>query len=70
MLEANPYLVMAPTDEAFAELPKDRLEELMADPEALRNVLRNHIIEGYVPRGSLAKSPGGILDRKFYKSVG
>jgi uncharacterized surface protein with fasciclin (FAS1) repeats len=48
----GPYLLLAPTNEAFAALPKDQLDALMADPEALAELLRNHIIEAYVPNHS------------------
>lgn len=61
----SPYWLLAPTDEAFAALPQDRLEALMADPEALADLLRNHIIGGYFP--DLPDPPtsmtGIVLDR-------
>jgi hypothetical protein len=49
----GPYLVIPPTDEAFASLPKDEFDALMADPQALADLLRHHIVEGYYPRGAL-----------------
>jgi uncharacterized surface protein with fasciclin (FAS1) repeats len=70
LITGGPYLVWPPTDEAFAALPKDQLDALMADPKALGNLVRNHIIEGYVPRGSTSKTPGGILDRSFTNLLG
>jgi len=54
----GPYLVFAPTDEAFAALPKDKLNTLLADPKALAELLHNHIVEGYYPYGSLSAAPG------------
>lgn len=60
MLEASdPYFLLVPTDEAFADLPEGRLEALMADPEALADLLRNHIVEGYHPVGSLSSEVYG-----------
>jgi hypothetical protein len=50
MLETgSPYWLLAPTNEAFAAVPQDRLDALMADPEALADLVRNHIAEGYEP---------------------
>ena len=48
----GPYRIYAPTDEAFSKLPEGELDALMADPEALENLLRAHIIEGYYPYGT------------------
>jgi uncharacterized surface protein with fasciclin (FAS1) repeats len=45
---AGPLTVFAPTDEAFAAVPQSTLDELAADPEALRNVLLYHVVEGEV----------------------
>lgn len=41
--------VFAPTDEAFAALPAGALDGLLANPEALKNVLLYHVVEGAVP---------------------
>jgi uncharacterized surface protein with fasciclin (FAS1) repeats len=48
----GPHVLYAPTDEAFAALPQDQHDALMADPEALADVARYHISEGYYPSGS------------------
>lgn len=40
--------VFAPTDEAFAALPPGTLDSLLANPEALRNVLLYHTVDGKV----------------------
>jgi uncharacterized surface protein with fasciclin (FAS1) repeats len=66
----DPYLVLAPTDAAFAALPKATFDSLMADPKALADLVRNHIIAGYVPRGNLAKTPGGSFNRTFTNMLG
>jgi len=39
------FTVFAPTDEAFAVLPGDTLAALEADPQALLDVLRYHVVE-------------------------
>ena len=45
---AGPYTVFAPTDEAFAKLPKGALEGLLKDKEKLTAVLTYHVIPGKV----------------------
>lgn len=58
-------LFLPPTDRAFAAVPQARRDALLADPAALAAMLRSHTIAAYVPRGSLAKTPGGSFDRSF-----
>ena len=45
---AGPYTVFAPTDEAFAKLPKGALEGLLSDKEKLTAVLTYHVVPGKV----------------------
>jgi uncharacterized surface protein with fasciclin (FAS1) repeats len=45
---AGPFTVFAPTDEAFAKLPAGTLEGLLADKQALTNVLLYHVVSGKV----------------------
>ncbi|MCH1445172.1 MAG: fasciclin domain-containing protein [Luminiphilus sp.] len=40
--------VFAPTEEAFAALPEGALDALLADPDALSNVLTYHVLESEV----------------------
>ncbi|MEC8328561.1 MAG: fasciclin domain-containing protein [Pseudomonadota bacterium] len=42
--ESATYTVFAPTDSAFAQLPESTLNALLADTEALKNVLLYHVI--------------------------
>ncbi len=44
----GPFTVFAPTDEAFAALPKGALDKLVADKEKLTAVLTYHVISGEV----------------------
>jgi uncharacterized surface protein with fasciclin (FAS1) repeats len=44
----GPLTLFAPTDEAFAALPKGTLDGLLADPEALKRVLLYHVVSGKV----------------------
>jgi transforming growth factor-beta-induced protein len=44
----GPFTVFAPTDEAFASLDEGTLDALLADPEALSQVLLYHVVPGQV----------------------
>ena len=44
----GPFTVLAPTDDAFNDLPEGILESLLADTEKLKTVLLSHVIEGTV----------------------
>jgi uncharacterized surface protein with fasciclin (FAS1) repeats len=54
----GPFTVFAPTDEAFAAVPAETLEALLADTEALTQVLTYHVIAGEVP--AAAVEPGTV----------
>ena len=42
----GPFTVFAPTDEAFAKIPKTTLDGLLADKAALTKVLTYHVVPG------------------------
>merc|ERR1719426_56616 len=42
----GPYTVFAPTNDAFAALPDDVLNELLADPDSLTKILLYHVVPG------------------------
>lgn len=44
----GPFTVFAPTDEAFAKVPKARLDALLKDKAALAKVLTYHVVPGKV----------------------
>ncbi len=46
VLENGPYVVFAPTDEAFAALPPGQLDALKADPAALTSLVYYHTFLG------------------------
>jgi uncharacterized surface protein with fasciclin (FAS1) repeats len=50
----GPLTVFAPTDEAFAAVPKETLDALAADPEQLERVLLYHVVEGEVTSDEVA----------------
>ena len=44
----GPFTVFAPTDEAFAKIPKADLDKLLADKKKLKSVLTYHVVSGKV----------------------
>jgi uncharacterized surface protein with fasciclin (FAS1) repeats len=50
---AGPYTVFAPTDEAFAKIPKADLDALMKDKAKLAAVLSYHVLAGSVTSADL-----------------
>jgi uncharacterized surface protein with fasciclin (FAS1) repeats len=55
---AGPFTVFAPTDEAFAKIPADKLNALLADKEALKKVLLYHVVAGSVKAADVVKLNG------------
>ncbi len=65
----GPHLVYTPTDEAFAVLPQEQLDALIADPEAASELVRYHVAEGYYSYGSLVELNGALVPRGIPASV-
>jgi transforming growth factor-beta-induced protein len=61
---AGPFTVFAPTNAAFAKLPKATLDALLADKKALTDVLTYHVVAGKVLAADVVK-----LDGKSAKTV-
>jgi uncharacterized surface protein with fasciclin (FAS1) repeats len=62
----GPFTVFAPTDEAFAKIPKAQLDALLADKAKLTSVLTYHVVPGAamakdVKAGKLKTVQGGEL---------
>ncbi len=51
----GPFTVFAPTDEAFAKIPKDDLNALLKDKKALTRVLTYHVVPGKVKASDVVK---------------
>jgi uncharacterized surface protein with fasciclin (FAS1) repeats len=51
----GPFTVFAPTDEAFAKVPKETLDALLADKEKLTAVLTYHVVPGKLMASDVAK---------------
>jgi uncharacterized surface protein with fasciclin (FAS1) repeats len=52
---AGPFTVFAPTDEAFAKVPKAALEGLLKDQAKLKEVLTYHVVAGKVMAADVVK---------------
>jgi len=52
---SGPFTVFAPTDEAFAKIPKEKLEALLKNKEALKKVLLYHVVAGNVMAKDVVK---------------
>lgn len=44
----GPFTVLAPTDEAFAKIPKETLDAVLADHAKLTSILTYHVLAGKV----------------------
>jgi len=53
---AGPFTLFAPTDEAFAKIPKEQLEALLKDKKALAQVLTYHVVPGKLLAADVAKT--------------
>ena len=51
----GPYTVFAPTDAAFAKVPKATLEKLAKDKRKLRSVLLYHVAKNELPAAKVVK---------------
>lgn len=52
---AGPFTVFAPTDEAFAKIPKADLDALLKDKAKLTRVLTYHVVAGKVMAADVVK---------------
>ena len=51
----GPFTVFAPTDEAFAKLPKGTIEKLLDDKKKLTSILTYHVVPGKVMAADVVK---------------
>ena len=56
----GPFTVFAPTDGAFAKVPTDTLNALLADKAALANVLTYHVVAGNVMAADVVKVTSAV----------
>ena len=55
----GPFTVFAPTDEAFAKLPKAELDALLKDKAKLKKVLTYHVVKGNLQAADIMKMKDG-----------
>merc|ERR1712119_1064 len=71
----GPFTVFAPTNDAFAKIPADTLNGLLADKEALTAVLLRHVVSGTILSRQVVngevKTVGGekIWTKRTYKGI-
>ena len=65
----NKRTVFAPTNAAFAKLPKATLERVQRDKKLLRSVLTYHVVEGAVPASEVVKLNGESVKTLNGKTV-
>lgn len=53
----GPFTVFAPTDDAFAKIPKEKLDALLKDKAALTKVLTYHVVPGKVMAKDVKAGP-------------
>jgi len=53
----GPFTVFAPTDDAFARLPKGTVDSLLKDIPKLKAILTYHVVEGKVPASDVVQHP-------------
>jgi uncharacterized surface protein with fasciclin (FAS1) repeats len=63
----GPYTVFAPTDEAFAKVPKADLDALLKDKEKLAAVLTYHVVPGKVMAKNVKAGDAPTVNGKSLK---
>ena len=55
LADGGPFTVFAPTDDAFAALPQETVQGLLADPPALARVLTYHVVPGRITSAEISR---------------
>lgn len=58
----GPFTLFAPSDEAFAKIPKDQLDALLADKAKLTKVLTYHVVAGKVMAADVKAGPAKSVE--------
>jgi uncharacterized surface protein with fasciclin (FAS1) repeats len=58
---AGPFTVFAPSNQAFAALPAKTLQDLAANPAALKDVLTHHVLGGKLDSSSITGSSAATV---------
>ena len=62
----GPYTVFAPTDAAFAKIPKDQLDALLKDKAKLTKVLTYHVVSGNVMAKDVKPGPVKTVEGRSF----
>ncbi|WP_179471781.1 fasciclin domain-containing protein [Mycolicibacterium vinylchloridicum] len=66
VIDGGPYVVFAPTNDAFAKLDEAQLAELKSDPALLTSTLFYHLVLGYLGpddlHGKMPTQQGSVVD--------
>ena len=65
----GPFTVFAPTDAAFSELPEGTIDNLLANPELLTDVLLFHVVEGKVMAEDVLGMNGKEVETLYGDSI-
>lgn len=60
--DGGPFTLFAPTDAAFAKLPRGAIDELLADNDKLKAVLTYHVVPGSLMASDIVKMSGAELE--------
>ena len=55
----GPFTVFAPTDDAFAKIPKASLDALLGDQPKLKQLLLSHVVHGRLDASAVMKMKDG-----------
>lgn len=69
VLRNGTFTVFAPTNDAFAAVPREDLNALLADPDALRSVLTYHVLVGSAIQKDLINFESGMASTVQGSSV-
>ena len=67
LADGGPFTVFAPTDDAFAAVPQETMDGLLADASALTRVLTYHVVPGRITSAQITHDTeqrtveGGVL---------
>ena len=65
----NSYTVFAPTDDAFALLGEETINNLLADPDTLSSILTYHVISGRVDAQAAIGLAGSTVETVNGQSI-
>lgn len=61
----GPFTVFAPTNEAFAKLPKGTLEKLLKNPKELAKILTYHVVSGNIMSKDIKTGPVKSVEGQY-----